>query len=251
MKYIKYNLLICVTLLFIIVNSDYVHAKDVVRYEAVIIDEADLLTESEENMLYQQMTGLLEYGHMVFQTVTLNDSDYEGYAEQSYYNMYGNEPGILFQIDMGNRKLTLSASTKMEDSIGHERDSIVDNIYTMATDGNYYGCASECFNEIDVVIHDGEIAHEMKHINNAIFALILAILLNFYFAFATTRKKVSVKELLGGMATTAIISEAIIQEGKITKKYSPVSSGSSGGSSSGGSSGGGGGFSGGSSSHGF
>lgn len=246
----KYFLIILATIFFFLIGGKDVYAVDEIRFQALINDEADLLTNEEEQQLMEDMGKLLDYGHVVFQTVTLSTSNYESYAEDSYYQMFGNEPGVLFQIDMGNRKLTLCASTKMEELIGKERDSIVDNIYEMASEADYYDCARECFDEIFIVLNDGKIAHEMKYINNLIFALILALIINFILVFATNRKKVSMKKLLGEMAVATAISGAVLHTGKVTKRYSPIeSSSSSGGGSSGG--GGGGGFSGGSSSHGF
>ena len=222
-------------------------------YQIMIMDDADLLTDEEEQKLYEDARELSYYGNVVLSTVILDDWDYEGYAEDTYYYLFGNQPGVLFQIDMGNRKLTLSASTGMEDLIGSERDSIVDNIYKKATNEDYYGCASECFAEIMQVINGKAIAHQMKYIDNASYAIILAMILNFICVFATTRKRINRKRLLGELAVTAAITDLYIEQGKVTRRKAPKSSGGGGGHSGGGgfSGGGGGGFSGGSSSHGF
>lgn len=219
-------------------------------YMWLIDDEADLLTDEEEEALYDSIDPLLEYGNVIFSTVTLpSGADYQGNCEDVYYYHFGNEPGVHFQIDMGNRKLTLSASTEMEDAIGSERDSIVDNIYQMATTEDYYGCAAECFREILVVVNDGKIAHSMKYIDNAILAFILALILNFVLVFVIGSKRVADKALVGSAVGALVISNTNIVKGSLIKQYSPRDS--DGGGSSGGGGGGGGGFSGGSSSHGF
>lgn len=219
------------------------------QYSIVIMDEAELLSNDEKERLYQDMEKLTPYGNVIFSSVTLKDgSNYEKYSEETYYKLFGNEPGVIFQIDMGNRKLTLSASTDMEKLIGHERASIVDNIYKLATNERYYECASKCYSQIYIVANDGRIAHKMQYITNAIFALILGLIINFIIVFATTRKKVVMSRLLGEVAVTADVSNVVVTKGKETREYSPQSSSSGG---SGGGSSGGGGFSGGSSSHGF
>jgi len=222
-------------------------------YKVYIIDQAKLLTAQEEKKLEQEMQELTSYGNIIFTTIRLKKgSNYEKFAEASYYKLCGNEPGVLFQIDMGNRKLTLSCSTKMEELLHDERDSIVDNIYTLATEKRYYECASKCFRQIKTVLNDGEIAHDMKHINNAILALTLGLIINFFIVGATARKKVSKKKLLGKASVIAALTNVTVNKGNVTKTYSPRKSSGGGSSSSGGSSGGGGGgFSGGSSSHGF
>ena len=222
------------------------------QYKVYVIDKADLLTPEEEQKLATEMQELTQYGNMVFLTIKLKTRQYEKFSQDVYYKLCGNEPGVIFQIDMGNRKLTLSSSTAMDDVLRSERDTIVDNIYRMATNKQYYACASECFREIKAVLHNEEIAHDMKYITNGIFALILGLIINFIAVFATTRKKVSKKDLFTGMSMLGPLTVKNIAEGKQEKVYSPKSKGSGGGFSGGG--GGrssGGGFSGGSSSHGF
>ena len=227
-------------------------AKAGKMYKAIILDEANLLTPEEEQQLLQDVQPILPYGNVIFSTVRLKGRNFEKHSEDTYYKHFGNEPGVNFQIDMGNRKITLSASTDMEKIIGSERDSIVDNIYTYATKKKYYICARECFKQIDIIIKDGEIAHDMKHINNGILALILGLLVNFLIVCATARKSVPKKKIFENIFGGIAITDVVVTEGRISQRYSPrKSSGGGGGFSSGGSSGGGGGFSGGSSSHGF
>ncbi|MDO4489186.1 MAG: TPM domain-containing protein [Eubacteriales bacterium] len=256
--------LISMTLLLVLILFTSAYAKDDIieqetkkKYDAIVYDNADLLTDEHEAILLEEMEPLTEYGNMIFVTIELDKGeDYEGIAEQVYYSLYGDEPGALFQIDMGNRKITLSCSTEMEKLLGKERDSIVDNIYKQATAGNYYKCASMCFSQIYTILNDGKIAHTMKYINNGILALILALMLNFIILFTESRPaKPSVKMLGGAAKAAAVIGAAAILGQRTTKTYSPQSSGGGGGGHSGGGGfsggGGGGGFSGGSSSHGF
>ena len=153
-------------------------------YKAIILDEANLLTPEEEQQLLQDVQPILPYGNVIFSTVRLKGRNFEKHSEDTYYKHFGNEPGVNFQIDMGNRKLTLSSSTAMDDVLRSERDTIVDNIYRMATNKQYYACASECFREIKAVLHNEEIAHDMKYITNGIFALIPLVTF-----FAVTRER--------------------------------------------------------------
>ena len=154
---------------------------------------------------------------------------------------------------MGNRKLTLSASTQMEQLIGSERSSIVDNIYQLASKRKYYECASECFKQIKIVINNGEIAHDMKYIDNAIIAVVLGLMVNFFLIFATSRtsNRKEKRKLLGDMALDTTLAGVAINLGKRSRRYEPRKSSRSGGGGGFSGGGGGGGFSGGSSSHGF
>lgn len=220
-------------------------------YEMVIIDDEDLLTESEEDELFEYMDLITPYGNVIFQTVDLEGA-YESYCENTYYKYFQNEPGVIFQIDMGSRKLTLSSSTGLDEEIASERDSIVDNVYEYASDGDYLACAEECFYEVFAVLNDETIAHNMKYIDNAIIAVIISLILNYFLVFATGKKKTSARKIISTVAVTTAVTSTVVTKGYLKKVYSPQSSGSgsSGGGFSGGG-GGGGGFSGGSSSHGF
>lgn len=226
-----------------------IHAES--SYQYLINDEADLLTDQEEKELEEKIQPLLEFGNVIFSTVYLDTYDYEGAAEDTYYQYFGNEPGVHFQIDMSNRKLTLSCSTEMETLLGSERDSIVDNIYKLASNGDYAGCAMKCFDQILTVLNDGKIAHTMKYIDNGIIALLLALLINFVVVFKKNSKISKEEALVSASLGSVVVSNTIISKGALTKVYSPRSSSSGGGGFSGGGGGGGGGFSGGSSSHGF
>lgn len=222
-------------------------------YQGIILDYEELLTDAEEQEVSAQMSRLLEYGNVIFQSVKLeNGQDFEKYSEQTYYDYFGNEPGVIFQVDMGHRKLTLSSSTGLDEIIGSERDSIIDNVYRYATDGDYCRCAVRCFDQIYDVINDGTIAHTMKYIDNALIAIIISLIMNFIVVFSSSKKKATVGQIVAAMAVTTAVADVAVKAGNVTKVYSPVSSGSGGSSGGGGfSGGGGGGFSGGSSSHGF
>lgn len=220
-------------------------------YSYVINDYENLLTDEEEQVVIEHLQPLLEYGNVMFQSITIPDgTDYEKYCEDTYYEMFGNEPGVIFQIDMGHRKITLSSSTGLDEKIAHERDSIVDNVYRYATDEDYCRCVYRCYDQVLAVLNDEKIAHNMKYIDNALLATIISLILNFIIVFGSSKKKASVGQIVAAMTVATAVSDVAVKKGQLTKVYSPVSSGS-GGSSGGSSGGGGGGFSGGSSSHGF
>lgn len=251
-KYIQKILVLCFVFIICPFMSMPIEAEEF-SYTYVIRDEADLLSNEEEKELEEKAQPLLEYGNVIFSTVYLDTYNYEEAAEDTYYAYFGNEPGIHFQIDMSNRKLTLSCSTEMETVLSKERDSIVDNIYKLASSGDYAGCAMKCFDQVLTVLQDGKIAHTMKYIDNAILAILLALLINFIIVFARAKQITKEEALVSASLGSIYVTNALIQKGKTTKTYSPIRSSSSGSFHGGGSHGGssGGGFSGGSSSHGF
>lgn len=236
------------------------------NYGVYVYDAEGLLDEDEFSELAEFMKTDTEYGNVIFSSVHLDSSqDSERYAEDSYYQCCRNEPGVLLQIDMGNRYITLSCSTEMEKKLKDERDSIIDNCYEYASDSDYFSCARECFDEVYIVLNEGKIAHTMKNINNGILALILGLLVHFVIIFATTKKTGAMKNYLEGISEDIIVHRVSEYKGRTWTtrndsysgggysggSYSSDSSSYSGSSSSSSSSSSSGGFSGGSSSHRF
>ena len=125
-------------------------------------------------------------------------------------------------------------------------ESITDNVYSYASKGNYYRCASEAFEQINTLLAGQKIAQPMKNISNVLLALILAALINYFLAMRTAGSaKASSKEILNSISTQFSFRNAQKCLTKQDKVYSPPSSSSGGGHSGGGggghSSGGGGG----------
>ena len=61
------------------VDSSYVNPTT--GYEAVIIDEAELLTEGEEASLHESMNPITEYGNVVFLSLNTNNMEAEDKAK--------------------------------------------------------------------------------------------------------------------------------------------------------------------------
>ena len=91
----------------------------------------------------------------------------------------------------------------------------------------------------------------MKYISNALLALLLSALLNYFLvSFLSRSRKCSDEELLSAGQASFVFRNAAAKKTTTTKVYNPSSSGSGGGSSGGGG-GGGGGSSGGGGGHSF
>ena len=83
----------------------------------------------------------------------------------------------------------------------------------------------------------------MKYISNALLALLLAAMLNYFLiSFLSRSRKCSDEELLSASHVSFVFRNAAARKTTTTKVYNPASSGSSGssGGGGGGSSGGGG-----------
>ncbi len=235
-------------------EESVVYTNEETGYSAFIRDEEELLTEDERKELAEYMEPMTDYGNVMFLTV---DGDYEDPVDYLEWN-YGDwfyEDGTIFMIEMSNRQLRLENSGIIRDTITPSySDSIMDNVYRLASEGEYALCAEEVFYECTVLMDGGHIARPMKYICNAFLALICALLVNYLAVRASTHnRRITKKELAAAVAASVVYGGA--QTTRIAhRKIETSSGGSSGGHSGGGGGsfgggGGGGGHSGGG--HGF
>lgn len=212
-------------------------------YEVIIDDEADLLSDDEEAALGEKMMEVTPYGNAAFVTVDSNYTTASSYAKDCYYDCFGYDSGTLFLIDMDNREIYIYSDGQVYRTITKSyANTITDNIYTYASDGDYFTCAYKAFEQAVTLLEGNRIAQPMKYISNAFLALLLALLINYFVVMLTSvAKKPGEKELLEATKhrCSLVNTEAVYTH--TTKKYDPPSSSSSGGGRSGGGGGGGGG----------
>ena len=221
--------------------------NDETGYQALIVDEADLLSSSEEADLLEEMEGITEYSNVAFVSVDQNYSSTENLAMRLNEEYFGNDSGIVFIIDMDNRYIWIDSMGGARKTITNDyAQTITDNVYSYASDEDYYKCASRAFAQIHSLFEGQWIAQPMKYISNAFLAVALALLINYFIVRMLSRaSKASSKQIMGGIFTKVDVNNARANFTHQTKRYSPQSSGSSGSGRSGGGGGGGGGHSGG------
>ena len=139
-------LITCIISILPLSNSKAVE-KNNSEYLIVIEDDANLLTEEEEQNLKIKMEELKEFGNVMFKTTnTYNSSSSLRYIQNYYYSRFENRSGLAFYIDMNNRQLCLCATGGLDELITSSKcDTIMDNVYRYARKGNYYSCAIETF----------------------------------------------------------------------------------------------------------
>ena len=216
-------------------------------YRVLLEDDAMLLDEEEEEELTALMQEITAYGNAAFKTIDNNDQSTESYARQYYQEQFGTASGTLFLIDMDNRNIWIHSDGAVYKVITQSyADTITDNVYRYASDGDYYDCAAKTYEQILALLKGHKIAQPMKYISNGLLAVILALLLNYgLVSFFARIRKPSRRELLSNGKSSFHYTQPkafFIRESRV---YNPVSSdsssGSGGGSSGGGSSSGGGG----------
>ena len=173
--------MVCVALLVpsIIYASAFENGET--GYQALIVDEADLLSSSEEADLLEEMEGITGYTNIAFVSVDENYSSTENLAMRLNEEYFGNESGIVFIIDMDNRYIWIDSMCGARKTITDDYgQTITDNVYSYASDEDYYKCASKAFAQIHSLFEGQWIAQPMKYICNAFLAVALALLINYF-----------------------------------------------------------------------
>lgn len=170
-------------------------------YYVYILDEAELLTTAEECDLQEAIMPITAYGNVAFVSVDYTAYSSEETASIVYSKLFGTDSGTLFLIDMDNRYIWIHSDGAIYDIITTSRaNSITDNAYTLATDGEYYQCALSVYSQIQTLLEGGKIAQPMKYICNIILGLILAVAINFcWMSYCAYIKRPKNKELLEGI----------------------------------------------------
>ncbi len=221
--------------------GDLVYSNEETGYGAYIRDEEDLLSEEEEKSLAETMKAATAYGNVLFLSADGDNMNPEDYLE-TYYAEWLSRDGTVFLVEMSVRELRLENSGSIRHTITPSySNTITDNVYRMASEGDYYGCANEAFAQCITLLEGGHIARPMKYICNALLALILALLINYAAVRISNRNHRITEKELDKQITDSLVLGAANKKRIAHRKRESGSS--SGGSFSGG--GGGGGFSGG------
>lgn len=132
-----------------------------------VYDDADLLTEAEEEQLQQAIESRINKCSLDIIVVTTNDAqgksamayadDFYDEHEFGYGDTYG--PGVLFLIDMDNREFYIStAGQAIADFTDGEIDQMLDEIYPWMVDGAYFDACREFLEQVDLHADNDETA---------------------------------------------------------------------------------------------
>lgn len=222
-------------------------ASDSETYRLELRDEANLFSDYEEERLAEAAKAVLEYGNVVIITVPDGGNPYgsaAAYADQVYGALVGYQvTGILFSIDMDVRQIYLYSCGALRDEISvNDCNSITDNVFRYASEGDYYQCAAETLDQVNILLGTGYIKQPMMVALVILIALLLGFLIAYFIMKACmSLRKPTASELAGMSDVRFNMTEPIGTLTGSTRTYSPIrtSSGSGGGSSGGGGGGGG------------
>lgn len=225
-------------------------------YEILIEDDANLLTDSQEDELRKDMEPLVKYGNIIFKSNDSRTTSTAGFVREYYHNRFGTSSGTVFYIDMYHREIYIFSDGYNYSVITKGKAlSITDNVYKNASNGDYYKCASEAFSQMFILLSANDTENNvlvrliaylkfqepMKIICNAIFAILISSFFWFIIIFSKYRiKGKKDKEIISKSKHFIEIKNVEAYLSNVRKVYNPRSDSSSSGSSGGHSSGGGG-----------
>lgn len=238
-------------------------------YTAVLLDLADLLTETEEREAMEHLKDATNYCNAIFlsntDSYTGSEVQYGGRKMEEICADLGLDDytAVLYMVDMHKRKLVIAPSKKIFNVITTDiSNTITDNTYTYASRGDYAGAIRETFAQICRVFDGQAIAQPMRYITAALLAVFAGLAISLIAVRTKTkRKEAGYRDLTAALQINRFepgISAALVSTKRV--KHVEVSSGGGHGGHGGGfgggggggfSGGGGGGFSGGGGSHSF
>ena len=235
--------------------SSSVYQNSDTGYTAYIDDEEDLLSSSEEENLLKKLAPLTQYGNVAFLS---GRGEYSAAATiRDFYNevFYG-KSGLIFFIDMENREIRIQSGGAFYRTISSDvANSITDNVYVFASNGDYYRTAAVAFSQVKAKMEGRFVATPMRWISNFFLAIFLGLLFNFTMLLMTWKQnRAGSKAVLGALRPNMILGNREVIMTNQTKVRLSSSSSRRGGRSGGGFSGGGrsgGGFSSGGGGHRF
>lgn len=150
-------------------------------YPVLVEDDADLLTDEEEDDLAELMKGITEYGGVALKTIDYNSQSTQSYIRDYYADTFGQGSGTVFLIDMDNRNIWIHSNGRIYRVITRSyADTITDNVYKYASDADYYGCCHEAFSEMLTLLRGNRIAQPMKYISNILLSVIIALFIMYF-----------------------------------------------------------------------
>lgn len=127
--------------------------------DSKVVDDADLLSYDEEQEIQSMLDEFAgESGWTLFAVTTddANGMTSEEYADDYVDQNAFEENGVCFLIDMDNREIYMSTTgSAIRILTDHRIDSIMDDSYEYAGDGEYARCFETMIREMEDSFHEG------------------------------------------------------------------------------------------------
>ena len=142
-------------------------------------DRVHLLTNEHQDMIVEKYSAISEYLSAAFVTTNNNPDSAGEYAKKYAIEHYGNAPAVVFLYDVGNRDIFLYVNGSAK-SIITKTDAtvIINRIKKYVPRYQSYYCTDDCFDYILTKCRSHHLVGSVKHITNAMIAVLIGILIN-------------------------------------------------------------------------
>ena len=225
-----FKLLLLLLIVFPIIRVDALeklYVNDKTNYSVVIEDDADTLSQTEKEELIEEMKALTDFGNIVFKSINENNlNSASNYARNYYHENFGNDSGSVFLIDLDTREIEIFSDGENYKIINTGNAlTITDNVYTYASSGDYYKCASIAFEQMNSLFNNKRIPEPMRISSYVFISITLGLFITFI--IVTTRYKVRLSENFNTLEYCDVdfkVSNVKAVFDGVENIYSPVSS---------------------------
>ena len=187
-------------LLCLLIYAPYVQAapepfyvNEETGHAAYLDDGAGIIVSSSETeeieALKDDMKKITAYGGVALVTAAPSEQT-EVYAEKRYREFFAADSGTLLLIDMRHRFIYVFSDGAIYKTVTKSyANTITDNAYRDATRGNYISCARLVFGQELALLQNRRIAQPMKHMNNALIAILTGLTVHFFRMTCKKRRK--------------------------------------------------------------
>lgn len=183
------------------------------EYTAIIIDNTDVFTDSEESALLNEMSSLCEHGNVCITTLV----SYEGLTYEIMNDLYtdefGDTSGIILFLETKQSAMRIYCHGELAQEINSSSVyDITDKIAGYATRGDYYACADNFLAETRFFFFDKELSAPMKLVTSALLAVIISLTATYFIVkLFYGRKKSTSQETLDAMFTQQKVSDTDLE----------------------------------------
>ena len=157
-------------------------------FRAVIEDELDLLTTSEERKILDNMIPLTEYGSVAFWSTREESADVQTQAEEKRRALFGEESSCIVVINKAYQQLSIQSRGQLAKVVTSARAGrIAARGSTDLTRGQTYNAVSEAFSQIGTLTGSSKTAAHLRVFCNLFLSLMIGLTLTS--VFVLVRKK--------------------------------------------------------------
>ena len=157
-------------------------------FRAVIEDELDLLTTSEERKILDNMIPLTEYGSVAFWSTREESADVQTQAEEKRRALFREESSCIVVINKAYQQLSIQGHGQLAKVVTSARAGrIAARGSTDLTRGQTYNAVSETFSQIGTLTGSSKTAAHLRVFCNLFLSLMIGLTLTS--VFVLVRKK--------------------------------------------------------------